>query len=313
VTTLRPVRLPDDLESLFEIAVACEAEVVDDPTTTREEVRSQLEGPDVDAEGSRVAVNGADEIVGFVAVEVDVTSKEIITDAYARPGAGFHVLDTLLEHSVAYARRYVAALDGASGWIAAAGAFPTDEPYTSALTRVGYAPVRRFHRMRVDVDPSAPVSVPVLPAGVEISVVGDDEKKQRIVYALLDEAFVEHWRHVSHPWDDWIGYVRNRGYDPTQWWLATVDGVPAGALLGNDTLADVGAGYVSILGVLKAHRGLGIGRALLLTSFAEAARRGRTSVRLGVDTENGTGAPALYASVGMTPAETVDAYELLLG
>jgi ribosomal protein S18 acetylase RimI-like enzyme len=166
--------------------------------------------------------------------------------------------------------------------------------------------------MRVRVDPATPVAVPTLPAGVAISVVGEDEERQRIVHSLLDEAFAEHWRHTNHPWEDWISHIRNRGYDPSQWWLATVDGAPAGALVGNETLADVGAGYVSILGVLKAYRGLGLGRALLLTAFAEAARRGRTSVRLGVDTENGTGAPALYASVGMTPAETVDAYELPL-
>jgi len=31
-----------------------------------------------------------------------------------------------------------------------------------------------------------------------------------------------------------------------------------------------------------------------------------------VDTENATGAPALYASVGMTPVETIDVFELPL-
>ena len=75
------------------------------------------------------------------------------------------------------------------------------------------------------------------------------------------------------------------------------------------SFAEVGSSYVSMLGVLPQFRGRGLGRALLLTAFAEAARRGRTSVRLGVDTENGTGAPALYAGVGMTPVETIEAYE----
>jgi ribosomal protein S18 acetylase RimI-like enzyme len=143
-------------------------------------------------------------------------------------------------------------------------------------------------------------------------VVGDDEATQRVVHELLEEAFQGHWRHTRRAWEPLIAFVRNRGFDPSQWWLATVDGRPAGALVGNDTLVDIGAGYVGMLGVLEAHRGQGLGRALLLTAFAEAARRGRTQARLTVDTENGTGAPALYASVGMTPAEVVDAYELPL-
>jgi mycothiol synthase len=312
VTTLRPVRLPDDLEPLWEIAVACEGEVLDETVTTREEIRSLLEGPDQAPDGTRVAVDSTGRPIGFVSVEIDPTGREISVDTYASPGVGVDVLDALLQHGVTYARGHAAAQDGQLGWVAISGAFPTDLPYRAALARVGYLPVRRFHRMRADLDPSRPVAVPPLPEGAEIQVVGEDEVTQRVVHGLVEDAFTEHWRHSSHTWDDFSAHVRNRGYDPSQWWLATVDGEPAGALIGNDTLVELDAGYVSMLGVLKPYRGLGLGRALLLTAFAESARRGRTSIRLGVDTENGTGAPALYASVGMTPGETIDAYELPL-
>jgi mycothiol synthase len=313
VTTLRPVLLPEDLEPLWEIALACEAAVIDEPTTTHEEVRSQLESPDGDlVDGTRVAVDDAGGLSGFLAVEVDAAARQVLVDAYARPGAGSEVLDLLLAHGVAYARRRAGTQDDATGWVAGGGAFPSDKVYIEALTNAGFRPVRRFHRMKVEVDPASPPEVPALPEGVRVTVVGEDEALQRAVHEVLEVAFEGHWRHTRHTWEDWIGYTSNRGYDPTQWWLATVDGEPAGAVVSNETLADVGGGYVSMLGVLEPYRGRGLGRGLLLTAFAEAARRGRTSVRLGVDTENGTGAPALYASVGMTPAEVIDAYELPL-
>ena len=61
-----------------------------------------------------------------------------------------------------------------------------------------------------------------------------------------------------------------------------------------------GGGYVGALAVRRPWRGRGLGRALLLHTFAEFQRRGFDRVTLGVDAENPTGATALYESVGMT-------------
>ena len=58
-------------------------------------------------------------------------------------------------------------------------------------------------------------------------------------------------------------------------------------------------GYVGALGVRRAWRGRGYGRALLLHSFREFRRRGQPRVTLGVDAANPTGATRLYESVGM--------------
>jgi mycothiol synthase len=308
VTTLRPVNVVDDLEALWQVAVECELDVIPEVTTTHEEVRSTLSGPGVDLEtGVRVAVDDGGRIQGYITTELDPEGREILIDAYSRPGVDGSVLEELLAHGLSYARGEVAKLDDAKGWVCAAGAFVGDDTYAKALTNAGFTPVRRFHRMRIDFTQTPRQDVPPLPDGTSIAVVTEDE--QRIVHDVLEDAFVGHWRHVRRSFDDWIAFFRNRGYDPSQWWLATVDGAPAAALVGNESFAEVGSSYVGMLGVLPQFRGRGLGRALLLTAFAEAARRGRTSVRLGVDTENGTGAPALYAGVGMTPVETIEAYE----
>jgi ribosomal protein S18 acetylase RimI-like enzyme len=60
-------------------------------------------------------------------------------------------------------------------------------------------------------------------------------------------------------------------------------------------------GCVDTLGTLREFRGRGLGRALMLTSFAEFHRRGVRKVILGVDVDNSTGAVELYQSLGMKP------------
>ena len=63
------------------------------------------------------------------------------------------------------------------------------------------------------------------------------------------------------------------------------------------------------LGVLEAHRGTGVGGALLRRAFAELAARGWTIVKLNVDGENRSGATRLYESAGMTRGRSWDFYE----
>jgi ribosomal protein S18 acetylase RimI-like enzyme len=69
---------------------------------------------------------------------------------------------------------------------------------------------------------------------------------------------------------------------------------------------------VGALGVRRPWRGRGLGRALLLRTFAEFRRRGVTRVTLGVDAENPTGATRLYESVGMDVELEAVVYEKTL-
>ena len=82
-------------------------------------------------------------------------------------------------------------------------------------------------------------------------------------------------------------------------WFVVRDGDEIAATVRNDPDRE-GGGYVGALGVRRAWRGRGLGRALLLQTFAEFHRRGVHRVTLGVDAESPTGATRLYESVGMT-------------
>ena len=73
-----------------------------------------------------------------------------------------------------------------------------------------------------------------------------------------------------------------------------------------------GGGYVALLGVRRAWRGLGLGKALLYRSFAEFWTRGVTRVTLGVDAESPTGATKLYERVGMEVESCMVVFEKAL-
>jgi len=64
--------------------------------------------------------------------------------------------------------------------------------------------------------------------------------------------------------------------------------------------------------VLRSHRGRGIATALLQESFAEFERRGLPRVRLNVDSDNLTGAVALYERVGMRVVSSYDLWALAI-
>lgn len=309
VTSLRPVRPESDLDGLFAIARDCEAAVVSEPDTTRSDVEGMFTSPESDlVDGSRVAVDDDGTALGFVALFLDEAGREVTADAYVAPTAENSTWDLLLDHASAYAATRVGPLDEAEAaqWSLAAGSYVQDQRYASALRRQGLEVVRRFHSMGITFDPSDPPRDPAPLPRVTVTVAGDDESQWRVAHEVANVAFRDHWNHVDHGYDHDLAWFRSRAFDPSQWLLASVDGEPAGACLGDDHLAELNWSYISTLGVLKEHRGRGIGRHLLELAFAEAHRRGRVGVKLGVDSENATGAPALYAAVGMSPVQEID-------
>ena len=88
----------------------------------------------------------------------------------------------------------------------------------------------------------------------------------------------------------------------TLWLLASHDGAVVGFSLceiGSST--DQLVGRVSEVGVVRSHRGAGLGYALLQDGFREPRSRGATRIVLDVDSENITDALRLYEKAGMTP------------
>ena len=158
----------------------------------------------------------------------------------------------------------------------------------------GYQAVRFNWSMRISLD--APPPAPQFPAGVEIRPFVEAEHLYP-VYEALEEAFADHWGHIKPPFDTWKEHRMAPGrYFPELWHIAWAGDQIAGMSICRERS---GIGWVWSLGVRRPWRKQGLGMALLLHSFGEFYRRGQTTIGLGVDASNPTGATRLYERAGM--------------
>jgi ribosomal protein S18 acetylase RimI-like enzyme len=240
-------------------------------------------------------------------------ARQTFFSIHTRPGPGrAEVQAYAVAHALAAARQH-AHEDGGPGWTVRSGSWIEDALHFATLRSQGFSPVRRFFQMHISADsPLIPASLPPLPPGVEI-VVARDEPIYRQLYDVDCVAFAAHWNFTVHPYDEWRQeMVDAPSRDPDGLWLLTVDGMPAGLCVVDDTRLDVNEGYVGILGVLREFRGRGLAALLLQHAFVRDRDRGRSGTRLGVDAENTTGAVALYEKVGMRAARTREGWALIL-
>ncbi|MGZ4150814.1 MAG: GNAT family N-acetyltransferase [Actinomycetota bacterium] len=188
-----------------------------------------------------------------------------------------------------------------SRWTANGAAVPLFES-------LGYRYVRAFHDLRIDFD--GPPTRADAPNGIAIRNVDRDHDGER-VYGAMRDAFADHWGGTFEPFADWKHEeLESSTFDPGLWFVAFEGEEVAGALVARDLEAgETPAVYVGSLGVRRPWRGRGIARALLLSLFGEAHRRGYPAVELGVDSENATGATRLYEDVGMRIVRTNEVWE----
>jgi ribosomal protein S18 acetylase RimI-like enzyme len=178
---------------------------------------------------------------------------------------------------------------------------------------LGYGYVRTFYTMRIDLEAAS--GDPDVPRGIAIRTF-DPERDAEPVYRALAEAFQDHWGSGFDTFDVWKHeYIDGvvPPFDPGFWFVA-LDGdeVVGVACCREGSASAPDAANVDELGVRRGWRGRGIARALLLTAFAEARRRGVGAVELNLDSESPTGATRLYESVGMRPVRSFERWEKLL-
>jgi GNAT superfamily N-acetyltransferase len=151
--------------------------------------------------------------------------------------------------------------------------------------------------MRIDLD-AAP-EAPEWPDGL-VPDEFDAARDAAAFHAAEQEAFADHWEFRPRDLSRWRAlHIETTRFDPSLWRVVRAgDEVVAGAICEADRY---GGGWVSVLFTRRPWRARGVGRALLLDALGKFRNRGETSVGLGVDAENGTGAFRLYESAGMRP------------
>lgn len=179
------------------------------------------------------------------------------------------------------------------------------------VERRGYTLTRRFWEMGIDLLGRAHTPAEDVPPGLHIRtlVPGQDD---RAVFDAQEEAFADHWGHTPGDYADWRYWVlENTWSDPSLLFLAVEGDEIAGIALCSFMLGPE-TGHVHTLGVRRAWRKRGVGRALLLHAFDVFADRGARQVTLGVDSQSLTGATRLYEGAGMRAIDAADRYELEL-
>lgn len=208
----------------------------------------------------------------------------------------------LREPWTAYAAERVEEIAGAAAIRYAVVA--AEEGAAPALEGAGYGMARVFWHMERSVD--ATDRAVALPADLTIRAY-DPDHDDRLVWRLVEDSFAGHYGQEPVSWESWRSDKLGAStWDPALVWIAELAGDPVGIVICQDI---DGVGWIGDLGVLERARRRGVGRALLEHGFALLAARGRTLVRLNVDSTNETGAAGLYERAGMHVLRAFHCYE----
>ena len=159
----------------------------------------------------------------------------------------------------------------------------------------------------MELELSEPPASPQWTDGITVRPFVKNQDEQ-VTYQTDEEASKDKGYHDPLSYESWVKRMGmgTESFDPGLWFLACEGNEVAGVAL-NVFKKDSNTGWVDHLSVRQTWRKRGIGKALLLHSFAEFYRRGIHHIKLSVDSKSLTNAPRLYESVGM---KTVQQYHI---
>jgi len=213
---------------------------------------------------------------------------------FRRRGAGSALLDAALAHLRAAPAAERPFEIAASAWHPAEDAAPF-------LEHRGFTHARWFWIMH---RPPAPVPAPEWPSGVTVRPFDGSDDDVRAWTACFNEAFADHWSSSTASDEESRAITRQTTFRPDGLLLAWREGRCVG-FARNALYPDYGE--VDVLGVARAARGIGLGRALLRWSVAWLESQRVSRVILSVDGENASAA-ALYRSEGFVVERTREAW-----
>ncbi|MHA7270611.1 GNAT family N-acetyltransferase [Arthrobacter sp. HLT1-20] len=214
---------------------------------------------------------------------------------WQRRGIGAAVLGW--QQDVARARF---AAEGQAGAAARCFSRAENAAHAALLTTAGFGMVRYFSEME---RPLTGIPAPMAARGV--SVVPFTPALGEAVRLAHNEAFADHWGSESRSPEKWEVFLKHESFRPDLSAVAVdrATGEVAGyqmSMYDADAFAKEGrrCGYTDILGVRRAWRGRGIAPALLIDAMARYKAAGMDAATLDVDTDNPSGAVALYKNLG---------------
>lgn len=308
--TFRPATT-DDAQQIYALQREVSKQDQPDRIVTLSEILADFSDPYGNAEhDSLVAVDAAGEIVGLMWVfvppepmgEVPASLTALVHPAHRRRGIGHH-LQTWGEHRAA--ERLANYASSGLRRLYRVGARDTQLDRLTLFKEYGYVESRMLYRMRRDLH--EPIPAPILPANIKLLTYQPEH--DLLAWHAVDQAFEDHWGHQPLSLDEWhLYYTHSPDFraDLTVIALDTERNEVAAACMMKvvaDEVATTGMriAWLPSIGVRRPWRKIGLGAALVSQAMLNCRAAGLDYLRLGVDSDNPTGALRLYERLGFRP------------
>lgn len=254
-------------------------------------------------------------LVGYAWVDwVDTTDglREFRLGGYVHPDwQGRGVGRRLLDWQEAFARAHPGAATSTRPLVFGSWSSELNVRKGRLLAAAGYAPARYFFEMlRPTLDA---VEVPPLPDGLDIRPAAKDRAGKKQLWEADAEAFEDHWGGFDSSDAAFEAWLVRPYWDADLWVVAWDGDEIAGAVMNTIYTDDNEAfgrrrGWLDSVFVRRRWRRRGLGAALVARSLVRLREAGMTEAMLGVDSDNPSGALALYERAGFAVHKRSAAY-----
>jgi len=245
------------------------------------------------------------ELVGYAWVDwVDTTDavREFRLGGYVHPDwQGRGIGRRLLAWQEARSRAHPAAAASTRPLVLGSWSMDLNDRKVRLLTHAGYRSVRFFFDMRRPTLDD--IQVPPMPEGLEIRPIAGDRASQKRMWDADVEAFEDHWGGFDSSDAAFEAWLTRPYRDPDLWVVAWEGDEIAGGVVNTIYSDDNQAfgrarGWLDSVFVRRRWRRRGLGAALVALSLVRLREAGMSEAMLGVDSDNPSGALALYERAG---------------
>jgi mycothiol synthase len=289
----------EDAQAVTDLVALCDIEEIGEPDISLSDVLDMWNSIQIETD-AWMAVTATNEIIGYGFVEVTGANRMdtcvFVHPHYKNQGIGSLLLKKVEERANVLAK-------GKAGEQKLMNQIPfTNMAARNLVEANGYQFSRLYERMKIELEGQP--DQPLLPEGITLRTFQPDHDEETL-FSIYDETFRDAWGYTKKDFSTWISQKKGDGYDPSLWFIVWKDSTPVGFLMSR--MQEDGL-FIDLLGVKREYRKHGIGKALLLHTFALAYHRHQKTVLLYVDTDSLTNANLLYQQVGMTPHSQTAVY-----